>query len=711
MSIGDKIRYYTLAQILADSELAPYAENALVLSNHNIPRKWSNRTTSAVLGRGAFGRVNKEIHGNAPSKVRVATKYTLNPNNLEDAITEIAVLRYLKGQPNVAQLITTIDSDTTNAELPVPAIIMAYAPKNLSDRSLYTSWDTLLKTVIGVLQGYDTLHSLGINHRDTKPANMLMTAWNEVWITDFGMSRYTTPKTPPYQDGYTGTYQYSSPEILLKKILIENNIEVEYTDEDWRAHDAWAVGSSLYDILTTRNFGETVLNANNDRITILKIIDKIFAVKGKPVADDGIVFTEYNRALPFLSATFKADIDNYPPQNPLAITNRIEHRTIHKPPAGLISEIIAVGDAIDGLLKYNSMNRFTIRQALEKVFEGLTPERKRQLSNTELRTLERPTLFDNYALSIRSTPGIDIKKIKRVLNLLYNEIKRQCDNVDMFPKKSQAFVFDRTCLYIQQLFFILQGRMNLFINPEQTIYDTLRMYVFSCLYIASNLLNVKPLKPFPGSILDIVTISKSIYAAGHIFPAGTIGITTDITVKILNPVAIYTIVIGILTEPLKFLGDTFLDRMLMGATTETHRDRADEINKICFIESLYMDFVEQLNSEQMIAFLVSFMTSDVPITKENIEAKFNIVYRAIKANENREADAELDSLAQFANLGIVNAVSNEKNRNNELKALEAQQLLFANNNNLEGGMRRKYSRKNMKRNRNRKNTRKVKSRA
>ena len=186
-------------------------------------------TVKAGTGEGAFGRVNIEQLSNSSL---VATKYPLSVSALQDNIAEIASLKYLEGLPHVAQFLGTAGVNAGGAVCAAfPCVLMESAKSNLNDRVLYTDWETTLKAVIGVLRGYNVLHSSHIVHRDTKPANMLMSMTNEVYITDFGRGRYTTPLISPCQDVRYGSHPlkfYSSKSSLGMTTVMKGGLRMTH---------------------------------------------------------------------------------------------------------------------------------------------------------------------------------------------------------------------------------------------------------------------------------------------------------------------------------------------------------------------------------------------------------------------------------------------------------------------------------------------------
>lgn len=354
------------------------------------------------LGAGSFGAVSLESLRTAGAPT-VAVKRTIGDEDYDSFVTEVATLRYLQDMPNVAQLVgVTRTRAPGNVGSDLPVLLLAPAKASLYDmihkpatnaNYLYQvnagagaagagaaaaavaagpiqtkSWSEIKSIALQVLRGYHVLHSWGIVHRDTKPGNMLLTSYGEVQITDFGMSRYFAPYMPVVSDGYTGTIRYSSPEMLLRQAISPVDFHrVPFTQELWKRNDAWAVGASLYELIT----GDSIFDGN----TYLDVLNRMFYVKGSPVsADAGIVHTLYQ----LLPASNYLKTHMYP-DNPNGVRNRLLERARVKSPdfdpaaPDADSELKQLVDIVDGLLTYNSERRLTIEGALGMPLFGGAP--------------------------------------------------------------------------------------------------------------------------------------------------------------------------------------------------------------------------------------------------------------------------------------------------------------------------------------------------
>ena len=98
-----------------------------------------------------------------------------------------------------------------------------------------------LELIVGVCEALEYAHSEGVVHRDIKPANILVDTRGRVKVTDFGLARMDTAKTPE-QWGQTmtgmvlGTPDYMAPE-QKKGIRVDHRADI------------YSLGVMLYEML------------------------------------------------------------------------------------------------------------------------------------------------------------------------------------------------------------------------------------------------------------------------------------------------------------------------------------------------------------------------------------------------------------------------------------------------------------------------------
>jgi serine/threonine protein kinase len=87
----------------------------------------------------------------------------------------------------------------------------------------------------------DHAHALGVLHRDIKPANLLIDHHGAVWITDFGLARFSGDPSLTGTGDIVGTLRYMSPEqALARRGVVDQRTDV------------YALGATLYELLTLR---------------------------------------------------------------------------------------------------------------------------------------------------------------------------------------------------------------------------------------------------------------------------------------------------------------------------------------------------------------------------------------------------------------------------------------------------------------------------
>ena len=112
----------------------------------------------------------------------------------------------------------------------------------------------LLNVLRQVCNGLEYAHSKGVIHRDIKPENIMVCAFGEVYILDWGIA-VCDLDLPIFPNGLVGTPSYMAPE------MISGNPD----DVDART-DVFLLGATLHHILTgeVRHKGETLMDVLSD---------------------------------------------------------------------------------------------------------------------------------------------------------------------------------------------------------------------------------------------------------------------------------------------------------------------------------------------------------------------------------------------------------------------------------------------------------------
>jgi hypothetical protein len=84
-------------------------------------------------------------------------------------------------------------------------------------------------------------HSVGIVHRDVKPANLLLDPQGQLWVTDFGLAQMAGDAGLTITGEVLGTLRYASPEqVLARRGVVDQR------------SDVYSLGATLYELLMLR---------------------------------------------------------------------------------------------------------------------------------------------------------------------------------------------------------------------------------------------------------------------------------------------------------------------------------------------------------------------------------------------------------------------------------------------------------------------------
>ena len=124
------------------------------------------------------------------------------------------------------------ESPAPGPELPTPTPIGS----THQDRAFCRNVARLGAEAAGAL---DHAHGLGIVHRDIKPANLLIDPHGALWITDFGLARFSSDLSLTHTGEMVGTLRYMSPEqAQARRGVVDQRTDI------------YSLGVTLYELLT-----------------------------------------------------------------------------------------------------------------------------------------------------------------------------------------------------------------------------------------------------------------------------------------------------------------------------------------------------------------------------------------------------------------------------------------------------------------------------
>jgi hemerythrin-like domain-containing protein len=105
-------------------------------------------------------------------------------------------------------------------------------------RKRLTYWQGVTRLGVQAAQALEHAHRQGVIHRDVKPSNLLLDAFDTLWVTDFGLAKADDQPNLTETGDVLGTYRYMPPEAFEGR-------------SDARS-DVYSLGLTLYELLALR---------------------------------------------------------------------------------------------------------------------------------------------------------------------------------------------------------------------------------------------------------------------------------------------------------------------------------------------------------------------------------------------------------------------------------------------------------------------------
>lgn len=194
------------------------------------------------LGMGGMGKVyvaqDETLKRPVALKV-IHEQYRARQDYRARMMSEATAIANLK-HPNIVQIYAAGEQDGIlyfAMELVSGRNLKDILSENLVD-GLPVNFDGILQVGTAIAAALDFAHSKGLLHGDVKPANVLITSDNHVYLTDFGLALdFREPAEAEFLDD-GGTPQYMAPE------------RIDHTYPTGPASDQYSLGVMLFEMFT-----------------------------------------------------------------------------------------------------------------------------------------------------------------------------------------------------------------------------------------------------------------------------------------------------------------------------------------------------------------------------------------------------------------------------------------------------------------------------
>ncbi|MFC9359185.1 protein kinase [Rhodococcus sp. NPDC057014] len=215
------------------------------------------------IGRGGFGVVYRCLQPSLDRTVAVKIlEADLDEENRARFFREQRAMGRLTGHPNI---VTALHVGVTGAGRPY--IVMPYHPKDSLEARIRRKGplplEVALRVGVKIAAAVESAHREGILHRDVKPANILLTDFDEPALTDFGIA-HVSGGFQTATGTVTGSPAFTAPEVLSG-------------DPPSESSDVYSLGATVFCAITghaafERRSGEQVI-AQFLRITTQPVPD------------------------------------------------------------------------------------------------------------------------------------------------------------------------------------------------------------------------------------------------------------------------------------------------------------------------------------------------------------------------------------------------------------------------------------------------------
>ncbi|RNF07726.1 putative protein kinase [Trypanosoma rangeli] len=234
----------------------------------------------SIIGQGSYGAVCKAVYGTDQIAIKKIPNYVKSEETVRRVLREIEILQNLQFCEQVVGCRLLFRPTSREKDL---YVVMDCIPSDLStvvnNKSIALPENIIRYITCQLLLALRAMHRWKVLHRDFSTRNILINYNSQVFVCDFGLSRFFDPDEQ-LSFGVV-TQWYRAPEIIL---------DAEYD----AANDLWSVGVIVCELLLRRHLFPGKSNDSADQLNL------IFHLVGTPPP------SVFNEGQPFARASINA---------------------------------------------------------------------------------------------------------------------------------------------------------------------------------------------------------------------------------------------------------------------------------------------------------------------------------------------------------------------------------------------------------------------
>ncbi|MGQ0636575.1 MAG: protein kinase domain-containing protein [Planctomycetaceae bacterium] len=299
-------------------------------------------------------------------------------------------------------------------------------------------------------------HQLGVVHRDVKPANLLVNASGNLWVTDFGLAQLQADNGLTRSGDLLGTFRYMSPEQTSgQRAVLDHRTDI------------YSLGATFYELLTL----EPVFDGETRQELLYQIlhqeprpprqVDRAIPTELETIVLKALSKTPADRYA--TAAELAADVQRYLDDQPIharrpSLVDRVRKWSRRHPSAVVASmlllTVLAVGLFISNRLISREKAKLVVEQ--EKTAKALTRESERA-DEEKLRANEAEAHFqqarrafdiviDVSRRELAHEPmvrAVRVQMLQAALDYYQSYIAHRRDGVSTVPRAEIAAIQER----------------------------------------------------------------------------------------------------------------------------------------------------------------------------------------------------------------------------------------------------------------------------